>query len=116
VLELGALGTAGRRTRRHDRPETSRGVERSELLARCELQGEPQRLRPASECLLDLLALGFTTRARVVRGHAQALTGHRSVAQGLLADQGIDVGILEQGGERVVPGLWTARFRVVDRP
>src|SRR5262249_61668362 len=66
-------------------------------------QGVPQRLGPAPERLLDLLPLRLGPCVRVVASHAEAATAARTVAERLLADEGIDVGVLQQRGETVPP-------------
>src|SRR4051794_21795645 len=71
--------------------------------ARSESRGEMQRLRPEPQGPLDLLPVRLAPGVRVIAGHPQAGAGRRPVAQGLLADQRVDVGVLEQRGERVPP-------------
>src|SRR5262245_42769208 len=64
-------------------------------------QGVPQRLGPVPQRLLDLLLLRLGPRVRVFDGYAEAATAARTVAERLLADEGIDVGVLQQRGETV---------------
>ena len=54
-------------------------------------------------CGFDLLALGFGTRVRVISHHAQPVAVRQLVAQRLLPDQRIDVGVLQERGEGIAP-------------
>ena len=48
----------------------------------------------------------------VDRGHAQGIAGRadRRVAKGDLADEQVDVGVLQEGSERVPKALRASRF------
>ena len=66
--------------------------------------------------LLDLPPLRLGPGVAVMAGHAQAVSGSWLVSEGDLANKRVNVGVLQEGGERVPPGLGAGSLGMADGP